>query len=236
MCSTQVGQVARQAFQPTQVTWILAALARGTSGRRDVNRHLMEVYAQPLEVYVRGSSCRWAGEPMEIVHGFLADRLGRADYFEKWQRSGLPLRKWLINGLHFYLREIADSHPDALRGDGWESLLRDPSQGPKTKLMVAVDRACMATIVRQALVDAGRECERRGLGRHWQAFQLYYFRDLPFADVACDLNEKVEKAKQMTRIAREYFRSAVRELFIRDGADPEHVDDAIRSLLKDAES
>ncbi len=67
----------------------------------------METYTEPLSNYVAGSSFRSLSTPKDLVSGFFASRLAQTAYFEKWIDSGLPLRRWLINGFLFFLQEEA---------------------------------------------------------------------------------------------------------------------------------
>src|SRR5882672_12709738 len=96
----------KDVFPRTLGTWIGRKLQEGKAGRAEVNRHLMSVYAWPLQVYFRGSSDRWLGEPEDIVQGFFADRLDREEFLPGCQESGLRLRRWLMNGFCFYLKEL----------------------------------------------------------------------------------------------------------------------------------
>ena len=80
------------AFPTTHATWLrtlvgegVATAARGNAAET-ARIAVMERYAEPLSVFVRGSSLARIGEPNEIVNGFFAARLsdaasphGRAD-------------------------------------------------------------------------------------------------------------------------------------------------------------
>jgi hypothetical protein len=80
------------AFPTTHATWLrtlvgdgVATAARGNAAET-ARIAVMERYAEPLSVFVRGSSLARLGEPNEIVNGFFAARLsdagsphGRAD-------------------------------------------------------------------------------------------------------------------------------------------------------------
>ena len=92
-------------FPPTLCTWIEGRLDDGTIGRDAINRHVMESYELPLRIYYLGTSWRTLGEPEDIINGFMADRLERPNFFTQWKSSGKRLRHWLINALHFYLKE-----------------------------------------------------------------------------------------------------------------------------------
>ena len=67
----------------------------------------MDRYAGPLAVFVRGSSLARLGEPAEIVNGFFASRLSDAEFLRAWDRSGMRLRRWLMNGILFYGQGLA---------------------------------------------------------------------------------------------------------------------------------
>ena len=74
-------------FPPTHRTWLDRHLAAGDGERLEVVRHVMEVYAGPLEAYLRHSRFRDVEDPVEVVHGFFVDRLERSDYLARWQAS-----------------------------------------------------------------------------------------------------------------------------------------------------
>jgi hypothetical protein len=71
----------------------------------------MEVYYEPLCIYCRATSYRTLGEPEEIVGGFFASRLSDPTWIARWRDESrarsMPLRRWLLNGLCFYMREEA---------------------------------------------------------------------------------------------------------------------------------
>ncbi|MHC5005518.1 MAG: hypothetical protein ACYTJ0_20640, partial [Planctomycetota bacterium] len=59
----------------------------GEPGRLAAGRHVMSVYAQPLQAYLQGSSFRTLGDPEEVVQSFFADRLSRDGFLDDWWRS-----------------------------------------------------------------------------------------------------------------------------------------------------
>ena len=96
----------KDVFPETQNTWIGQRLREGKEGLAEINRHVMNVYAFPLRVYYHGTPHRWLGEADDVIQGYFADRLAREDFFKEWLKSGLRLRRWLINGFGFYLKEL----------------------------------------------------------------------------------------------------------------------------------
>ena len=102
-------------FPSTHATWIVdrvtvsadadahPALAR--AARDELNAHVMRRYFEPLRAYVKGSGWRGLGESADLVNGFFASRLAKGDYLLKWRDSGMPLRRWLMNGMLLHLHE-----------------------------------------------------------------------------------------------------------------------------------
>jgi hypothetical protein len=115
------------AFPTTHATWLRTLVGDGvaTAGRGNAAETariaVMERYAEPLAVFVRGSSLARLGEADEIVNGFFAARLSDAAFLEGWARSGMRLRRWLMNGILFYGQGLArDSARAAARGGAVE--------------------------------------------------------------------------------------------------------------------
>jgi DNA-directed RNA polymerase specialized sigma24 family protein len=224
--------MAADVFPQTLTTWIRDRLSGGAGGRREVDRHVMEVYAFPLRVYYLGGRDRTLGEPDEVIQGFFADRLARAEFFAQWQGSGLPLRRWLMNALNFYLKELrrANKRGAALG----ENQAEDPgtwSGDPNSEM----ERAFIISLVRTALRNVQRECDLEGQSRHWTSFYEHFYLDRSYADIGQDLGVDAARAMVMARTVRHKFQAEVRRMMTIDDADPE-IDKAILSLLQGAES
>ncbi len=218
-------------FPATRSTWIGDRLRHDQSGRAEVNRHVMTVYALPLRAYFLGTSERWLGDADDIVQGFFADRLARDDFFAAWQQSGMPLRRWLMNAFCFYLKEQRRRHRRDNRGS---ALGEDPiafSGDPDR----AIDRAFVASLVQRAM-DLTREgCEKDGMDDHWRVFEEHHCRARPYADIAEDLGIDAARAAVMSRTATRRFRMTLRELLARDSSASEareDIDDQIRALVE----
>ena len=104
-------------FPSTHATWIAERVtqcfdgeanpAQARAARDALNDHVMRRYFEPLRAYAQGSGWRSLGESADLVNGFFASRLEQADYLLRWRDSGLPLRRWLMNGLLLHLHERA---------------------------------------------------------------------------------------------------------------------------------
>ena len=219
--------VKEDVFPVTMNTWIRTRLDDGDGGRKDVNRHVMSVHLMPLRTYSLGTNERWLGEPEEVVQGFFADRLARGDFFSEWERSGMRLRRWLVNAFCFYLKELRRrKFRDGRAGD----LADDPvtfSGDPERE----VDRAFVVSVVQQALELGKKTCEDAGLGEHWGVFEQHYCRQMSYAEIADETGLKTDRAAVMARTAARKFRAALRELLERDAMHGD-VDSEIAALLE----
>lgn len=230
---TPEGRMAqRDIFPTTQRTWIDVALDRTVEGRQAVNHHIMSVYAHPLRVYCLGTAARWLGEPEDVVAGFFADRLARDGFLDDWQRSGLRLRRWLMNAFSFYLSEEQRRRRRDRRMTELQSDHDAMSDAPER----LVDRAFGESIVIQAMRLAQVECAAQGLESHWSIFVRHAYAGERYDLIATDVGLTPARAAVMARTAARHFRKAIRELLQSDGATERDVDDEIRTLLEAVQS
>ena len=213
-------------FPSTNRGWIGEQLVLGESGRAAVVTHVMASYARPLERYLRGSSYRNAGEPHELVQGFLAERLPAPDFFDRWLASGFPLRRWLMNGFLFYLRETvrrAQRLPagmDAEPADERESAQR------------TFEREWALELVQRALARARAACERRGQSVHWELFERHHLHSVPYSALIEERGITAKEAATMVRTAAGKLRSAIFDLLDRDGIPESEIDGEILRLME----
>ena len=221
----------RDVFPSTLLTWISHRQDEGATGRREINRHVMAVYGEPLLIYLRGHTLRWLGEPEELIDGFFANRLDREDFFAKWQASGLRLRRWLMNALNLYLMEVRRSRQQTARGRSAE--LDDEQWTGGDSPEKIVDRAFAQSIVRQALQQAQQRCKAKRLEEHWGVFMRHYYEGQKYDAFAGEYGVEPARAAIMARTATRVFRAALRNLLARDGTAPERIDEEIQALLED---
>jgi len=223
----------REHFPPTLNTWIGEQMQDGSAGRGEINRHVMEAYEAPLRIYYLGSSWRTLGEPEDIINGFLADRLDREEFFNRWQASGKRLRHWLINALHFYLKELwrktrrhdAASLNASINGDG------DPTgQDDLGVLDGEVDRMWARAVVSAACRDAQASCQAGGLEAHWRLFLRHHLDGIPYRQCAAEFDVDPKRCAVMVRTASTRFREAVRERLLQDGVAQTELDAELAHL------
>jgi DNA-directed RNA polymerase specialized sigma24 family protein len=218
------------AFLTTQRTWLGQKLALGEEAVSEVSRHVMEVYREPLRIYFRGMAGKGRDDADDVVQGFFSDRLSRPDFLPAWQKSGLPLRRWLMNAFCFYMQERRRQEKRDRRGLGEDGVpeIADPSPSAD----VAMDRAYAVSLVRLALETTRAECAAAGLGDHWRIFVRHHLEGRPYADLASALGVTPERASIMARTVRRRFARTLEAFFDREGLDPERAQREIRSLLE----
>lgn len=221
--------MASDVFPQTSTSWIQDRLMDGKGGRREVDRHVMEVYAFPMRVYYLGTKDRSLGEPDDVVQGFFADRLAKPEFFAQWQSSGMPLRRWLMNALNFYLKELRRAsrrgHPSGDSADEPSSFTGDPN--------IEMERAFVISIVRAALEKTQHYCESHKLQQHWTAFYEHFYMERPYAEIAPTLDVTPGRAMVMARTVRHKFAAEIRRMMTIDSAE-DRIDDAILNLVQGA--
>lgn len=219
-------------FPATLTSWIDDQLLDGQRGRQEVNRHVMGVYAWPLQVYFMGTRDRWLGEPEDVIQGFFASRLSKGDFFVNWRASGMKLRHWLINAFCFYLKEMKRSRKRDARNVAQEDDQQEsPTPGPTREF----DRAYIVSLVREALRKTQVLCEKEHMAEHWEVFVRHFYQGQAYADFASELGIDGARAAVMARTARTKFQATLRSMLVRDDVKGEDPDDEIRALLEEGE-
>jgi DNA-directed RNA polymerase specialized sigma24 family protein len=221
----------RDSFPATQRGWLVAQLAQGSEGLARINTYVMQTYSEPLGNYVAGSSFRSLGTSKDLVSGFFASRLAQPAYFEKWIDSGLPLRRWLINGFLFFLQEEARRR----KSERIDTLSADTSVEPVADATSAVeefDRVWAAAMVRSAASTARERCVTEGFEPHWEMFERHFVGGVSYADIAETFSVSGGQAASMVRTASIRFRQAVVDLLLKDGATEDELDEEIARLMR----
>lgn len=213
-------------FPTTQVTLLVQLVRSGAEQRQQAHRHIMAVYADPLAAYVASSRFRDLGEPVELVSGFFADRLGRESFLDSWLDSGQPLRLWLIGAFRNYCRERVRERAKWRRNACRASV---SERDDRTAEHVFHQRAAIA-VVRRALLIAEDDCEANDLTDHWRVFTLRRLRDRSIREVATLTGISEQRVVVMERTAANRVREAIRGLLSWDSDKDADVAQEIEAL------
>jgi DNA-directed RNA polymerase specialized sigma24 family protein len=178
-------------FPSTARTWISEQFATielggvdADTARERLRSHVMEHYARPLAAYVRATSIArtLSLDADDVVHDFLAHRVSRAGFFERYAESGLPLRRYLMNGVFFLLRErLADR---AARGgnDLAELAALETRVSPRADLVF--ERAWAESMLELAADHVAQELEASGDGTAWEIYRRHFIDGASYDEIA----------------------------------------------------
>jgi DNA-directed RNA polymerase specialized sigma24 family protein len=183
---------------------------------------LMARYREPLLVYFKGSSFGRLGvqglidfgDSDELVHGFLAGRLARGEFLAAWRRSGMRLRRFVINGFLFYLREQARA---ARRRRKREQRSEPADDGQSDSSTTEFERSWALSVMREASDMAAERLESRGRGSHWQLFVRHFVDGVPYGDLVEPFGLTPSQAASAARDVAFELRRCMRAVLSRDG-------------------
>jgi hypothetical protein len=238
---------AHDAFPTTHRTWIVETLRSVLESREpgareralaELRQHVMQRYFEPLRIYVKGSSFRTMGESADLVNGFFASRLEQADYLLKWRDSGLPLRRWLMNGLLLHLHERARAERRALRRAEPQDpgLLERVAQAAEHEPDAerAMDRAWAEAVVEAAVRETVQELERAGRGQAWMTFRRHFVEGIAYDTIASESGLTVRELKAQAKLVQRWLRAGIERVLRQDGVATEAIEaetDRLVSML-----
>jgi len=188
----------------------------------------MERYAEPLAVFVRGSSLSRLGEPAEIVNGFFAARLSDARFLAGWAASGMRFRRWLMNGILFYGQGLARDRMRAQqRGGPVEPRELDRIEGAGSTGELDFERAWALAVVREATARAEIELLEEGRSVDFDIFRRHAIDGQPYAAFAHQLDRSEQQCAGATRLVAQRVRAKLAELLAEEGVPERELDDEI---------
>lgn len=222
-------------FPTTHATWLAEQIGGSNEG---VARHIMDRYFEPLRMYVKGSSLRNFGDSADLVNDFFAARLGDASYLARWSQSGIPLRRWLLNGLllHVRNRAIAESRRRT-RGDagvGGEGRTNGAHEAhvPEPHALHALERAWAISLVTEAHDRVRDALTREHRAPHWEVFRLHVLHGLPYADACPMAGVPTGNGANIVRSVSKRMATTLSELLARDGVAQAEIDDELALIQR----
>lgn len=187
-----------EVFPQTLRTWIGEQL-EAAPDRDALHAYLMRVYAPALLVYLKGWRTppgRGEDELSSVISSFFVSRLSRADFLPAWQRSGRPLRAWLMAGLKFHIQEQRRrDRTDARFGLGGNADHGLDASPPEPEIDgAAIDLEFLQQAVREALAEARRAATSAGLDTHWRLFERYRLENADIRGLVAELTPAEQAA------------------------------------------
>lgn len=218
-------------FPTTHGTWLMEKIEHAPDEAR---AHVLARYFDPLCAYARASSLRALGEPAEVVNEFLSARFADTEYLARWSQSGLPLRRWLANGLltHARNRALAEARRSRHGGTVAPDEIERMTSAHATDALLALERAWAVRTVTEAHERVHSELVTEGRAAWWELFRLHgvqgmsYEQACPIAGIAPSNATNVHRAV-VTRL-----REALRAILEREGIRPDEIDREL-ALMQD---
>lgn len=233
------------AFPTTQATWLVRTVSENPAAARVF---VLDRYFHPLCAYVRSSQLRALGEPADLVNDFLAARLGDDAYLVRWSASGLPLRRWLANGLLIHTRNTvlaARRRRELLSRDvvAQEAIASDSvsaedvsnarnSPAHETDALLALERAWAIRAVTEAHERIRTELQAEGRAAWWELFRLHTIHAMAYAKAAPAVGIPLSSASSVHRQVVDRLREALVDILSRDGVGPDEVEREL-ALMQD---
>ncbi len=210
-------------FPSTHDSWLCEMLAGPPEQVERAAVSLTARYREPLRLYFEGSSFRRLGaqglidfgDGEDLVHGFLATRVARAEFLAAWRRSGIRLRRFVINGFIFYLREQARA---ARRRRKREQTIADEANDVlEDDSTTEFDRAWALSVIREASSLVATDLEARGRAKHWELFTRHFVDGFAYGDLVGAFGLTPSQAASAARDVAFELRRAIRLVLSRDG-------------------
>ena len=224
---------ARDHFPRTPRTVLFEAIEDGRE--HDLAGELMRIYALPLEIYFAATSFRSLGDARDIVAGFFSSRFSQPGWLAEWKTrheiDRIPLRRWLLTSLNFYLHEEYRRRGRDRRAEQLEpAIAAEPS--PAGSAERAFDRDSARAIVGEALERTREASHAAGQSAHFEIFMRHLVGHEPYETLAPALGLTPTQCAGMTRTVASKFRRALAEILVREGADPDDLDCEIARLME----
>ena len=224
---------ARDHFPRTPRTIVFESLDEGR--QQELAGQLMSLYALPLQIYFSATSFRGLGPPADVIAGFFSSRFSQPTWLAEWRArqeiDQIPLRRWLLTSLNFYLHEEArrrarDRQAAELTSAGEEAAGVAPSADR------AFERDSARAIVAQALERTRAACDAAGQAQHLEIFMRNFVRQVPYELLAREHGLSTTQCAGLSRTVAVKFRRELAGILIAEGADPQRLDDEIARLLE----
>ena len=226
-----------RSFPETQTVWIADRLSEGEAGLMLANGYVMESYVRPLSIYCSkiGLARSVHIDADDLVHGFFANRLSNSEYLKSWLTSGLRLRQWLRNGLHFYVHELRRQNAAQLGklgphiGD--QALPEEvPSEGAAHDH--EFERAWALAALDLAMKETKEGLEKRNRRDEWEMFCSHHVEGVPHAIIGERFQLSTAQVAQRTFAVGAQLRDALYGILRKDGALRSEIDVEVRSMME----
>jgi RNA polymerase sigma-70 factor (ECF subfamily) len=228
-------------FQTTHWSLVIRAGNRADREADDALAALCGRYWYPLYAYVRRRTAD-VNEAQDLTQEFFARLLEKNTLAAASPERG-RFRSFLLTAVKNFLANQRDRDHAAKRGGGVRKFSLDLAGGEsRLNLEPAHDltperlfeRQWVLTLLDLVMQRLRHECEAAGKGAQFERFKQVLTggqEKLPYAEAAAELGMSEVAARQAASRLRKRYRELLREEVAQTVAEPEDVDDEIRSLF-----
>ena len=195
---------------------------------REVREHVMRRYYEPLCAYLGATSYRDVDAPAALVAGFFVERFADAANLRAWRASGMPLRRWLANGLLLWVRtELRHRRRRVARE---QPLVGDRIDAGAASAEAIFEREWARGIVSDACEQVARELAAAGESQRWTLFARHVIDGRTYDEIAREFGVASADARNAARVVRGRIDRALEQLLLDEGVPPGGVADELRRI------
>jgi RNA polymerase sigma-70 factor (ECF subfamily) len=228
-------------FQTTHWSLVLRAGNRVDREAEDALAALCGRYWYPLYAYVRRRTAD-VHEAQDLTQDFFARLLEKNALAAASPERG-RFRSFLITAVKNFLANQRDRNQAVKRGGGARTLSLDLNSGESRLRMEPAhdltperlfERQWVLTLLDLVMQRLQQECETAGKAGQFELLKEALAggkERLPYAELAAELGMSEEGARQAASRLRKRYRELLREEVSQTVAEPEDIDDEIKSLF-----
>ena len=223
-----------RSFPETQTVWISDRLSEGEAGLMLANGYVMESYVRPLSIYCSkiGLARSVRIDADDLVHGFFANRLSNSEYLKSWLTSGLRLRQWLRNGLHFYVHELRRQNATQLGLQIGGQALPEEIFSEGAAHDHEFEKAWALAALDLAMKETKEGLEKRNRRDEWEMFCSHHVEGVPHAIIGERFQLSTAQVAQRTFAVGAQLRDELYGILRKDGALRSEIDVEVRSMME----
>lgn len=209
--------------------------------RRELREHLMTRYARALTAYVSGADFSRIGEPDDLVGGFFARVLPQEDFLERWRKSGMPLRRWLMNAMSFHCRGLMRNQArERDRTEPLDDLIApidgvarpQHAAGPDGEAERAFERAWALSIVNEAYARVQQSLHGEGRMQDDAILRMHVLDGMTYEHIAQAMGLSRQDCFNAVRRIMPRVRAALRDLLSAEGIPEPDMPATLQHLMR----
>ncbi len=211
-------------------------LDAGPDGRERLRDSIMDRYHGALLAYARRAIPSGSADPHEVVNQFLVSRLPRREYLLRWRESGLPFRRWLLNGLHLCAHEVRRMQVRASRTGPEVVALGDDeiptdAAGQAGNAQKAFDRQFALELLSRCVAQVQLLLDARGRSHEWKWFARHHIDGVSYRELSPEVGVTPSVLNSAIRAVTRELRLAVRMELVMDGVEEGAIEGEVSAML-----